>query len=236
MGIAAIISTGLLIGFMGSFHCIGMCGPLALSLPVNSSSSSAARMIAVSLYNLGRAFTYASIGFFSGIIGNSFLVNGYQQAFSILLGTVVLFIWFSHYVKPFSFSNPFHLKVKQVLVKLLSIKKNCITYFLFGVANGLLPCGLVYLAVFSAMAAGTPAGGALLMFMFGMATFPLMFSFMILGKHFSFSFRTKLKKLTPLFVIMMCMLLVLRGLNLNIPYISPAIEPLKKEMINCLPK
>jgi sulfite exporter TauE/SafE len=216
------IIAGLGVGFMGSFHCVGMCGPIALSLPIQQRSKSG-RLLAILLYNLGRSLTYAAIGAVFGFLGSQLSLIGYQQAISIVCGLLVLFVLlagrlFKGHGGAFSL---FHQKVKMTLARLLSAPKTAPVFLLIGMANGLLPCGLVYLAITSALATGSVAGGALLMFSFGMGTFPLMCSLMILGKFIAYPVRQQMRRLVPVFVGVTALLMILRGMNLGIPYISP---------------
>ncbi|MGZ4043606.1 MAG: sulfite exporter TauE/SafE family protein, partial [Bacteroidia bacterium] len=83
--IVAAISLGLL----GSFHCIGMCGPIALALPVHQATVFR-KVVAILLYNSGRIITYSLLGLLFGIIGQGFAVFGLQQVLSVSLGTLIL--------------------------------------------------------------------------------------------------------------------------------------------------
>lgn len=219
------IIAGLGIGLLGSLHCIGMCGPIALSLPVYGKSK-VDKLLLIVLYNLGRASSYAALGALFGFIGNQFFLFGYQQAFSIILGVaILLFLVIAKYL-PFRIPliDSIHQKIKGQLAKLLQSPKQQYSYYFIGLANGLLPCGLVYLAIGSAMATGSAVSGALLMFMFGLGTFPLMMSIMIFGKFIPLPVRQKINRLTPVLISITACLIILRGMNLNIPYLSPGLE------------
>lgn len=229
------ILTGLSIGFLGSFHCIGMCGPIALSLPVHDKPK-AEKALVIVLYNLGRAFTYAAFGAALGFISNRFYLVGYQQTISIIAGALILlFLTLTYF-----FSNEstlfgkFYTGVQNLLGKALYGKKNTFSYLVIGLLNGLLPCGLVYLAVAAALTTGSALHGAMLMFFFGVGTFPLMMSLLVLGNYISVNARKKVRKLVPYFIAFMAVLLILRGMNLGIPYISPALDMANKsEAIHC---
>lgn len=234
----ANILIGLGIGLAGSFHCIGMCGPLALSLPLNNESRGG-RILSISLYNLGRAVTYFLLGLIFGAIGNSLFLTGYQQAVSIAIGAVILMILiFGNKLSAnIGFINRFHNKIKFLLARLLTQEKNVFSYFLIGIVNGLLPCGLVYLAIASAVATGSVLGGGLLMLSFGFGTIPLMFALMVAGRYVSLAVRQKMRRLVPVFVGVMACLMILRGLGLGIPYVSPSFaQNEKKEVQSCCSK
>ena len=234
----ANILIGLGIGLAGSFHCIGMCGPLALSLPLNNDSR-VGRILSISLYNFGRAVTYFLMGVLFGTIGSSLFLTGYQQAISIAIGVIILIILLfgNRLSTNLGFINRFHNKVKVLLGKLLRQEKNVLSYFVIGMVNGLLPCGLVYLAIASAVATGSALGGGLLMLAFGLGTIPLMFALMVAGRYVSLAVRQKMRRLVPVFVGIMACLMILRGLGLGIPYVSPGFaQNEKKEVMSCCSK
>ncbi|MDI9319461.1 MAG: sulfite exporter TauE/SafE family protein [Phycisphaerales bacterium] len=219
------ILAGLGIGLIGSFHCIGMCGPIALSLPIYGKSK-IEKLLLIILYNIGRACSYASLGLLFGYIGNQFFLFGYQRAFSISLGFLLLIFLFAHQFLSarFAIIDKIFNRVKSVLAKGLQSTQSSYSYFLIGVANGFLPCGLVYLAIGSAMATGNMLYGAALMFVFGMGTFPLMISLMIFGRFISLTFRNRMRKITPAFIVLTALVIILRGMNLGIPYLSPQLQ------------
>lgn len=229
---------GLSIGLAGSFHCIGMCGPLALSLPLNNDSRRG-RIYSIALYNIGRAVTYSLMGVLFGAIGSTLFLTGYQQVISISIGAVILFLvlFGNHLNANIGFINRFHNHIKILLGKLLRQEKNVLSYFGIGLVNGLLPCGLVYLAIASAVATGSVLGGGLLMLAFGLGTIPLMFALMVAGRYVSLAVRQKMRRLVPVFIGIMATLMILRGLGLGIPYISPSFaQNEKKEVMSCCSK
>jgi uncharacterized protein len=115
-------------------------------------------------------------------------------------------------------------------------KKNYPALFAAGVLNGLLPCGLVYLAVAGAIGSGNMWDGALFMAMFSAGTIPVMFSLMVLKNQISMNVRNKMRKLVPVFAVIFAALFILRGLNLDIPYISPKLTAEKgMEVKGCSP-
>lgn len=218
------ILAGASIGFLGSFHCIGMCGAIALSLPV-SHQNGLYRTLHIFLYNLGRASSYALMGAVLGFIGNQFLIHGYQQLISILAGILILvFLVLSRFFNTEKFFlGGITNTLKKALGSLLK-STNTSSFFLIGMLNGFLPCGLVYVAVASALATTSILHGAVLMFSFGLGTIPLMASLMFLGNVISFSMRKKMSVIVPYFIAFTAVLLILRGLNLGIPYISPSFS------------
>ncbi|MFH2036366.1 MAG: sulfite exporter TauE/SafE family protein [Candidatus Zixiibacteriota bacterium] len=219
--------TAFIIGLAGSLHCIGMCGPIAIALPLDGISRY--KLISGRItYNFGRIITYGLLGTVFGFIGQSFFVGGYQQGLSIGLGVFILLALFlpSKYAS-FITGERIHSKITTKLKGLWTIlmqKKSIGSLFVIGLLNGFLPCGLVYIAIAGSISTGTPIGGALYMIVFGAGTFPVMLAMSLVGKIFSFSFKSSLRKLLPAGAVLLAALFILRGMSLGIPFISPKIE------------
>lgn len=219
-----ILLAGLGMGIAGSFHCIGMCGPLALSIPLDTSGSFA-RFLSVGLYNLGRVLTYFLMGAVLGWAGYRFAIIGYQQYFSIAMGIALLVMLLpARYVPEIKWLKSAQQRIKKILARFLTRRNRPFSFLLIGTLNGLLPCGLVYMAIATALVIGGTIKSGVFMAAFGLGTIPLMAVLMLTGHHLSFSFRLRIKKLLPYFVAVVAVLMVLRGLNLGIPYISPAFS------------
>jgi len=234
-----VLWPAITLGFLGSFHCVGMCGPIALALPLNQSSF-LTKTLGVVLYNLGRMFTYALFGALFGLLGQSFVIAGYQQSLSITLGVLILLMVLmpAKIVNRFKFTSSissFIGKIKQQLGGLFK-KKSYSSLFFIGTLNGLLPCGLVYLGVAGAIATGNGLQGSLFMALFGLGTFPAMVVLSFLGNTISVNFRAQMRKVVPVFVVAMAVLLILRGMNLGIPFVSPEMSATKAECHKCCHK
>lgn len=216
------ILAGLSIGIVGNLHCIAMCGPLALSLPMHHFNA-AQKTQAIIFYNFGRVFSYTLLGIFFGIIGKSFSLFGWQQALSIACGIILLLLVFSNVLNNnhISFLQKPKLYVQQMLSNFIAKNNKPYTFGVIGFFNGLLPCGLVYIAIATATAMGGVMQSAVVMFAFGVGTFPLMISLLLFKNSIPLWVVQKGKKLIPVFVTLMACLLILRGLNLGIKYISP---------------
>ena len=218
---------GLVIGFLGSFHCIGMCGPIALALPVPKTSnlSFVAGRI---LYNAGRALTYSVMGAVFGLLGGRIIFSGFQQALSITLGVIILVsILLPSRYKQKIISLNFIQKINQPLRREIGILFKQATFssmFLIGLLNGFLPCGFVYIGLAGATASGNAVSGGAFMFLFGLGTFPAMFAASVLGKFISLNVRQKIRKVTPIFAAALAVIFILRGMNLGIPFVSPNLN------------
>ena len=216
--------SAIIFGLLGSFHCVGMCGPIAFMLPINRENK-AKGVLQILSYHIGRLFTYSLIGLLFGFLGKGFYFFGFQQQLSIIVGvSMILVIIFPKFFSKINFSksiNKIIFKVKNALGKELKKKGND-TFFTIGFLNGFLPCGLVYMAIFGALATTNAFSGSLYMFLFGLGTIPLMTTVVYLGNFTKGTLRKKIQKAIPLVVVLIGVLFILRGLGLGIPYVSPA--------------
>ncbi len=234
----AAFLTAFAMGLVGSFHCVGMCGPIALSLPINSDSF-LSKFSGALLYNAGRIITYSVFGLLFGSIGKTIALFGYQQWLSIILGVLIIaFIILPKKMSVFN-SNNFLLsrlsKLRERLGKLL-LKKNYSSLFSIGLLNGLLPCGLVYMAVAGAIAAGDVFKSIFFMAFFGLGTLPMMWGIAFFGNFININMRQKIRKAYPYMMMLMACMLIVRGMGLGIPYLSPKVNTEKKIIYNCCVK
>jgi hypothetical protein len=225
-----LILSALALGFASSFHCIGMCGPIALSLGLTKKQ--AANFYLQNLtYQFGRIVTYSILGAVLGIVGKGFAMAGFQQYLTIAVGILLIVMaLFSFGGKDFAskipFLSTFLLKVKMNLGKLLR-KADYQSRFATGILNGLLPCGMVYMALTASLASGGIWEGAVFMALFGLGTLPFMFAVVLAGSLMTQAFRIKVLKFVPMMMIILGGLIVLRGLHPGIPYLSPPNESLQ---------
>ena len=221
------ILAAFLVGLVGSLHCIGMCGPIAIALPVPDSSNLSFFTGRI-LYNLGRVVTYAFLGAVLGLVGSKLALTGAQQVVSIVLGLVIIIA----VLLPQKYKNyfPQHPIIQKLALPLKSnigilFKKGTFSaMFLIGILNGFLPCGLVYVALAGAIASGDAISGAAVMILFGLGTVPAMFAATVLGKFINVGIRTKIRKAVPVLAILLGVIFILRGMNLGIPYVSPKLS------------
>jgi sulfite exporter TauE/SafE len=234
-------SAALLLGLVGSLHCAGMCGPIAIALPL-SNQSWFARISGGLLYNIGRTITYALLGAIFGLAGLGLALGGLQQWVSIILGTfmilaVVIPRLGSAGKKISGISDSLTGHLKKPFIKLFRMRTYS-SLFIIGLLNGFLPCGLVYIALAGALVMSQVHEGALYMVFFGIGTIPMMLAISIAGNILSQRLRQRLSAAIPVFIILLGILFILRGLNLGIPYISPKINQQgeKATMECCHPK
>lgn len=222
-----LIWTAFVFGLLSSVHCAGMCGPIALALPRKEKGSKLDFFTGRILYNLGRVTTYLFLGVLIGFLGKGIALAGYQQTLSLLIGILLLLlVIFS--INPESITQKvywmrgFYTFISRKLGGLLK-KPNAASYYGIGVLNGFLPCGVVYIALLAALAAGGVGESALYMLIFGLGTFPMMLSLSLAGGWMQIKYRRALRKIMPYTIGLFAVLFILRGLNLGIPYLSPML-------------
>ena len=219
-----MLISAIIFGLLGSFHCIGMCGPIAFMLPVDRTNNSK-RILQVSVYHLGRLFTYGILGLLFGFLGTGFYLFGFQQYLSIVIGVIMILMVLlpQKTIHKFSITKPIYKllsRVKNRLGKELK-KKRIDTFFTIGFLNGFLPCGLVYMAIFASIATADTIEGSLYMILFGLGTIPLMTAFVYLGNFTTGIVRKRIQQFIPVAVVIIAVLFILRGMGLGIPYVSP---------------
>lgn len=224
--------TAFLLGFVGSAHCAGMCGPLALALPHwgrGQGSFLAGRL----LYNFGRIVTYAMMGSVFGLLGQGVALAGLQRWVSLTLGVLILI---GVFVSPRLVNRvPVARAVNWLKASLGSLLQRRAMPAMFGIGllNGLLPCGLVYVAAAAATSTGDVLAGMRYMIAFGLGTLPLMLAISLLGTKLQFALRFKMQRLIPASLVLVGMLLLLRGMALGIPYVSPKLPAQPNGAITC---
>ncbi|MFC6875970.1 sulfite exporter TauE/SafE family protein [Flavobacterium myungsuense] len=219
-----MLYSAFIFGLISSLHCIGMCGPIAMMLPVDRTNP-AKKTTQIITYHIGRLTAYASIGFIFGMLGQGLFIAGIQQQLSIFIGIAMILIVlipeknFANY----NFSKPIFKLISKVKTTLGSQFKNKSykSLFTIGLLNGFLPCGMVYVALFGAIAMQSISFGVLYMALFGLGTVPLMSSVVYLNSFLTLPIRNKIQKIIPYAAVCIGILFILRGLGLGIPYVSP---------------
>jgi sulfite exporter TauE/SafE len=231
-----LLIPALVMGLAGSLHCIGMCGPIALALPLQGSSRRQ-KLLGGLLYNAGRVSTYAIFGFLFGWLGGGLKWFGWQQRMSLSLGVIMLLFMIVPHLLPTGRLqcriNNGMSAIRQTLANML-FKGTPTAMFATGLLNGLLPCGLVYMALAGSAVSGSPWHGTLFMAMFGIGTTPIMLSSVWMGGMLHRQLRTALRKAYPAMLVTMSILLIIRGLDLGIPYLSPSLRPGNSAEAHCI--
>lgn len=221
-------------GIVGSLHCVGMCGPIMLVLPTHENRVT--DFLNKFIYQLGRIAAYSLMGVFIGFIGGEIVFAGLQQYLSVAIGLMLLLMAMG-YAFPTTFEIPFFSIYKQKISNYFSARISSGNFVLLGFLNGLLPCGLVYMALVTALTADSYYNGAVYMSMFGLGTLPVMLIMAISRQYVKPSLRGIFGRIYPAFAITIAMLMIVRGLNLGIPYLSPKmVVQQEKATLECCRK
>lgn len=220
-----LVLAALSIGFAGSLHCVGMCGPLVMIVHSGGKGKTISWWINQIIYHSGRLLVYASFGVIIGFVGKGFVAYGFQQWLAVISGILLLLMLFVPYFssKIKAGGNVVFQKVRGKFSSLIQDKKPQ-TQFLLGVINGLLPCGLVYAAMAAAFATGSPSKSALFMVIFGLATSPALFAVAGFGNIIRTKIKAKNFAAIRIGLSVLAVLFILRGANLGIPYLSPKVK------------
>ena len=223
--------SALLLGLMGEIHCVGMCGPIALILPVDRKSK-LKTAVQLTLYHLARIIAYGTLGLVLGFFGRGLQLAGLQQKISLVFGLIMIVTaLFPAVNRTFSARTPAFWaravgRLKAAMQSYL-LRRSYSAFFVMGFLNGYLPCGLVYLAMVGALATGSAWQGAVYMMIFGLGTTPALVVITWVQRLFPAGLRNRLNRLIPYAVALVGLLFVLRGMNLNIKFISPGKQMLQ---------
>jgi sulfite exporter TauE/SafE len=208
------------IGLLGSLHCIGMCGPLAFAVPVQQTGWGYLLWNKL-IYQLGRIISYGLLGALVGLLGKQIWQAGFQQGISIFTGVMIVLAAASRLLKwalfrdnPAVFLKPFNRMFDYAF-------RHKANHLIIGMINGLLPCGFVYLALAGALNTENMSSGVKYMLYFGLGTLPLMLLASIVIGFSGQLLRAKLNRYMPYAMLFLGLWFILRGLELNIPYLSP---------------
>lgn len=215
-----MVYAAFMIGLLGSMHCLGMCGPIAFALPVRTGNMYI-KTLKYLLYNLGRIMSYAALGLVIGIVGKGLALSGLQQTVSIVTGVFII-------ATAFLVHNPFKVKLLDNITQIISSelrsayaiwfrRSGTFSLFILGVLNGLLPCGMVYLAMLGALGTGDMYSAALFMASFGLGTIPMMLGISLFGQALSISKFGLFKKAIPIAACLVGVMLIVKGLNMEAP-------------------
>ncbi len=220
------IFAGLIVGLAGSLHCVGMCGPLLLALPFENHN----KWIGAFFYHLGRIICYGLLGGFLAMLGVTLRYSGVHEFISIALGIFMIislmFFYFNISIFKISFSNTWVIQKMKKYWSNFFQTKSLVTLTIIGFLNGLLPCGFVYVALGFSLLFNNPVDSFLYMFFFGIGTVPLLLGVNLFRNLLLNRWRQKIQILFPISIFLIGTLLIIRGLALNIPYLSPVLESL----------
>lgn len=220
-----MIYSAIILGLISSFHCIGMCGPIAMMLPVDRTNPTK-KTTQILTYHLGRLTAYSSFGLLFGLLGKGLFIAGFQQQLSIIVGLLMILVAVvpEKVFAKYNFSRPVYNLISKVKTSLGKQFKNKSykSLFTIGLLNGYLPCGMVYVALFGAIAMQSLPIGTLYMFLFGLGTIPMMSAVVYAANFITPKTRNSIQKAIPILTILIGMVFIVRGLGLDIPFLSPS--------------
>ena len=197
-----------------------MCGPLSLAL-------AGARRNAFPawpwLHHGGRITTYSVLGAASGALGAAIVWAGFERWLSIGAGAAALILALGQFRGSNGVGAHVAFNLKNHFAQLLKGSSAWSTVGL-GALNGLLPCGLVYLACAAAASSGSVAGGIVIMWAFGLGTLPMLFGIHFASRSFGWANPARWRRTILICSMIAGGLLILRGMALGVPYVSPSIS------------
>jgi sulfite exporter TauE/SafE len=216
----ALLWSGFILGLAGSLHCAGMCGPIAMALPTRGATGWSLGLKNLS-YQGGRIITYGLLGAIFGALGTALAMTGLHQGLSVAMGLLLMAsVFFPGLWKGKWAGGRWLGWLKARLGQALGPQRK-VPFVVIGMLNGLLPCGLVYVALGAALATGDALTAAGFMLLFGLGTSPMMAGMVWMGTRLGREVKQRFKKLVPVTVFLLGILFFVRGLGLEIPYLSP---------------
>lgn len=214
----AFLITAFLLGIGGSMHCLGMCGPLVMAVPFQGGTQ---KRSATLIYYLAKCLAYGSMGSFMGLLGKGISLFNWQQGLSIIAGIIILVMAFvPALLKRIKGNYLFQNEFNAIFSRLYKEPRTRY-YFALGFLNGFLPCGLTLTALAASSVTTNPLTGFLFMFCFGLGTTPALAALTLFKTRVGLRFLPRFKKASFLISVSLGILLILRGMNLGIPYLSP---------------
>lgn len=215
-----------LTGLLGSLHCLGMCGPLAMALPGKPGESQGSFLGGRLAYNSGRIFTYSLLGGIVSFVGMAAAMFEVQQYVSLLLGTILIFMALRSMVRHSKKVRKRSALDRWVFNRFSFFMQRPIPgrLFILGALNGLLPCGLVYIGLFQAALTSNIPTGMLTMAVFGLGTLPMMLGVSLSGNWLRRQLQGKARLILPSLMLVLGIMLGIRGMALGIPYLSPSLN------------
>lgn len=214
-----MIAVALTLGLTGSLHCIGMCGPIAMPLAAAAGNKFSRKLSFILQYNAGKTFSYAMLGLVFGSAGQLFEISGLQSFLSIAAGIFLVILGVNsldleRFMQRFGVINRLYQKINLIMAN--TIKAEYLQYpAIVGLVNGILPCGLVYLALAGALTSGSAIQGMIFMSIFGLATLPALGILMLGTNWITHNYKTRINRVFPLLHMIFGIILILRGIGGN---------------------
>lgn len=216
-----VIGSAFLLGLGSSLHCLGMCGPLVMAIPFPRNRQTTLTKV---LYFSGKALTYGFMGLLVGGLGIRYIWGDIQQYLSVLAGVIIILIALFPLLIPAKASSRWVFQSFQKVFKRIQTNPRWWHFLQLGMLNGVLPCGMVYMALTLSFASGNALNGFVAMIAFSLGTTPILWAVTLIKDKITPVIRRKLRPITIAIAIIVGVLLILRGMNLGIPFISPQMD------------
>lgn len=204
----------LITGLIGSLHCAGMCGPLVCAMPIDKRTPAAEGM-GLLVYNTGRIVAYGLLGFFMGM-GGALVLNLTGVWFAYVAGALLVALGVYKLVRGGTREMPMPVFMRKWMGCLFRTRSPLVLPLL-GLLNGFIPCGVVYAALAGASVTASPWQGGLYMLVFGLATWPALFSGYYLAARISQKVRKYYRPAGAVFLCLLGILLWVRALQQPVP-------------------
>ena len=199
------------IAFLGSFsHCVGMCGGIIIaysSTKIDNKWSKSKQILAHLLYSFGRVTTYTTLGALFGYLGGVVSFNNIANGTLLIVAGVFMILSGLSLLGQLKFLNRIEHSMhnfswyRKIFRETLQTK-SLYSFYILGLLNGLLPCGLVYFFAVTSASTGSPFWGGVVMFIFGLSTIPALFSLgFFVGIYKNSSLRDFIIKIASIAVI-----------------------------------
>lgn len=228
----SLIISGFVLGMAGSLHCMGMCGPLSLVLPMQGLTPGS-KLFSLLTYQIGRITTYAILGIAFGFFGRQMFHAGFQQTASLVIGFIIVAAGILLFVGKYGGNKRLMAPARRAFDKLWIRAWNTKSFFLIGMVNGLLPCGMIFVALLATLSFPHRWDAPVFMIGFGFGTLPAMMIAAYAMAQLRPAGRKLMRQIVPYFMILVGVWLFLRGLNLGIPFVSPEIPLHAGDALHC---
>lgn len=204
----------MLIGFLTSFHCVGMCGPLILGYTAKSASSGHKSYLTHLLYGMGKTISYTTIGAMFGAFGAIVAFTPYTQGAVGIAAGLFLMLFGLHMLEVFPALSHFQFKTPVFVMRFVGMEyRKHSNPFVIGLLNGLMIiCGPLQAMYVLAAGTGSWSQGAAVLFFFGIGTLPLLLGFGFLTSLLSGNLTPKLLKASGVIVMALGLIMLNRGL------------------------
>jgi len=202
---------GILLGLAGSSHCVAMCGPLLLAINPTARSSRRHAFACMLRYHGGRILTYALLGVLVGYVGEGLILAGVGRGVAILAGALLLLAAAGTKVRPIARLSSWIAIRASCRAMTFARRHQALGYVALGLANGLIPCGLLYAALATAASSGTVVGSVVFMIGFGTGTVPLLALLTMSATAIPSAARRRLRVAVSAVMVVAGILLIVRG-------------------------